>query len=1204
MEIGKLTRALLLSICLIASNTAKADMADFYSEPGSNPNRSLSSSSDFDAIDPFSGKLRLQHTDIFIPGNGGLDLEVVRSYTSGNVWNGQYGYSGWSMDFGYVEVADPTTLCISKVYGSTSSANPILVTQDGSQQVLFGVSATVGMPQWTFLYITKNFWKASCEAAGNGLVVTSPDGKTYDMTYLSSYGTGVVGQSRTRYYVTKITDRNGNYINITYLASQTNGALISTVTTSDGRQLSYSYTAADATGNVQLASITDGTRTWTYSYIVGSTVGLSVGTYLLSSVTLPDSTTWVYTYNYSLGTAASPTGTLGALIPGSYQVSQVKTPQGGLVNYTYGWSVFNNSVGLGYLGDFVVTSKKVTGGATWNYSYTPSSGVGVLDMTSVSIVDPVSAPRTDTYSHYGYNTILPTGELWKVGLLVTKTIGTKQREDYSWGWQTISDQQWNIRSFPWTVKQDGGLFLPKLLSKTITRDGGTYSTTYPSIDFFGNAWGATEVGPTGLNRAKTFNFSVVSYYDPKWILHQQTYEWYNGLNHSKILDANNNVLFDTQGAAITTAYTYNTDGTVATMTPPGGAIYAYSSIGVPTPSGTQYPTAYGTYFRGIPLSEQQQDGVSISRAVSNAGVVTSETNGNGNTTGYTYDGLNRLTSVTRPINNQVTITYSSNPYTKLATRGSLTETTLYDGFGRPTSVNLGGNTTTYQYDGLGRMTFKSNPNSTAGTNYTYDDLGRVSTVKYADGSSKTYGYGAISRTVTDENGNKTTYNFYAYGDPDKTYVTSIVPQDATATITIARDALDHPTLVTQGTVTRNYLYNGLGALLAEGDPELGATAPNLWTTAYTYDSAMNVAQRNSSGVLTNYTYDFHNRLVGVNNNAGMESTTNTYSKTGKILSSAFSGSLYSYPPGALTNSLAPSTRTFTYDANDNLVSDSLLVSDFMFSWATTYAYDGNDKISSVTYPISGQVVAFSPDVLGRPTAVSGYVSAASYWPSGQVNQITYQNGTTSSYGQNARLWPSSFSTQSTAAGSLINSTYAYDLTGNLTSIADATTPVFNRTFGYDSLNRLTTITASGSWGTGSISYDSVGNITSQTFGTSGMAYTYFSNNQLASVTGALRNTTYGYDIFGDVLTDGTGKIYTYDYKPTLIGVYNSNTSAAITYSYDGLNSRIRVLKNGIYTYEFSDQSGKLLAEYVPSQKQLTEYMYLGGMRVAQRVSYH
>ena len=36
-------------------------------------------------IDPFSGFLTLVHTDISLPGNGGLDLNIIRTYSS-HIW--------------------------------------------------------------------------------------------------------------------------------------------------------------------------------------------------------------------------------------------------------------------------------------------------------------------------------------------------------------------------------------------------------------------------------------------------------------------------------------------------------------------------------------------------------------------------------------------------------------------------------------------------------------------------------------------------------------------------------------------------------------------------------------------------------------------------------------------------------------------------------------------------------------------------------------------------------------------------------------------------------------------------------------------------------------------------------------------------------------------------------------------------------------
>ena len=72
-------------------------------------------------------------------------------------------------------------------------------------------------------------------------------------------------------------------------------------------------------------------------------------------------------------------------------------------------------------------------------------------------------------------------------------------------------------------------------------------------------------------------------------------------------------------------------------------------------------------------------------------------------------------------------------------------------------------------------------------------------------------------------------------------------------------------------------------------------------------------------------------------------------------------------------------------------------------------------------------------LLGRPTAVSGYATAVTYWPSGQVKQINYSNGTISSYAQNTRLWPSNFITK-LGTTNYLSSSYTYDGAGRLTGV--------------------------------------------------------------------------------------------------------------------------------------------------------------------------
>jgi YD repeat-containing protein len=137
--------------------------------------------------------------------------------------------------------------------------------------------------------------------------------------------------------------------------------------------------------------------------------------------------------------------------------------------------------------------------------------------------------------------------------------------------------------------------------------------------------------------------------------------------------------------------------------------------------------SYSSYKRGIPQSESHPESITISRVVSDAGNVTSETNGEGKTTSYGYDKMNRVTSIGMPVGNGVSISYGTT--SKTVTRGTLTESTSYDNFGRVTGVTLGGIARSYNVDALGRRTFESDPGASAGKSYQYPEsvncLGRT-----------------------------------------------------------------------------------------------------------------------------------------------------------------------------------------------------------------------------------------------------------------------------------------------------------------------------------------------------------------------------------------------------------------------------------------------------------------------------------------------
>ena len=67
---------------VVGSAFALDPIPSFYQEPGLSPNRAYVNQSLGEHIDPFTGKLQLHTTDLVIPGNGGLDITIQRSYNS------------------------------------------------------------------------------------------------------------------------------------------------------------------------------------------------------------------------------------------------------------------------------------------------------------------------------------------------------------------------------------------------------------------------------------------------------------------------------------------------------------------------------------------------------------------------------------------------------------------------------------------------------------------------------------------------------------------------------------------------------------------------------------------------------------------------------------------------------------------------------------------------------------------------------------------------------------------------------------------------------------------------------------------------------------------------------------------------------------------------------------------------------------------
>src|SRR5689334_23297440 len=129
-----------LLLCAQFCLPAFAEDQTHYDEPGITPGRDYISQHFAEHIDPFSGNLSLQQTDLSIPGNGGFDLVVRRSYNANAIALAASPFGrGWDIHFGRV------THRADQACSGADAQSLTLELPDGSRQTFHrssGVAAT------------------------------------------------------------------------------------------------------------------------------------------------------------------------------------------------------------------------------------------------------------------------------------------------------------------------------------------------------------------------------------------------------------------------------------------------------------------------------------------------------------------------------------------------------------------------------------------------------------------------------------------------------------------------------------------------------------------------------------------------------------------------------------------------------------------------------------------------------------------------------------------------------------------------------------------------------------------------------------------------------------------------------------------------------------------------------------------------------
>lgn len=424
------------------------------------------------------------------------------------------------------------------------------------------------------------------------------------------------------------------------------------------------------------------------------------------------------------------------------------------------------------------------------------------------------------------------------------------------------------------------------------------------------------------------------------------------------------------------------------------------------------------------------------------------------------------------------------------------------------------NVSTASYDLLGSVTRLAGPLGSA-TDYTYDDMGRLTSESTVSGGTKCYEYnelnvrkkitnarGQIRQVFHDAMGRITGYASpegsvsYTY-DANGNVLTVI---DSHGTITRTYDALNRVTSYTDtyGKVIR-YEYDAVGNLSK-------LIYPDNTAVTYAYDANRNLIRVTDwANRVTSYTYDENNRVVGVSKPDGSVTST-VYDNKQRVTSTVektadgtvISGFEYQYDDLSRIvkeNVLVNSTKIcYNYDALGRVLSkavkslsDNSVISTENFTYdaagnitdapESCFLYDTNNRLTTfngnaVSYDMDGNLLdngvqSFVYDSANRLVSVDGHAYTYNAEDVRIRNLCECCEDTTYMYDTNGKLSKLLVKTTNGSTTKYIYGrgligeevgnvfrTYHFDCRGSTIAITDVSGNITD-TFAYDTYGKLT-----------------------------------------------------------------------------------------------------------------------------------------------------
>jgi len=794
-----------------------------------------------DPIDLASGLQVLRVRDIAINGQRS-PIFIERVYRTLSTNPGPFGIGG-SHNYAYQA---------NTILNAAGQGAIVLIAPDGSQS-MFNVQ-----PDSTFTNSTIPSFR--------GAIMTHPSETVVNMRLRD--GTNYFFQSLVNgqfiFYLTSITDANGNTITITH-GNPSFPDQITRVTDPVGRSLTLTYDSSD-----RVTAITDPIgRTVSYAYNAQGT---------LAMVTDPAGGTTIYTYD-SQNRLTQIKDARGVVVAqNTYdtngRVIQQVQADGGVIKFAY--TLLNPSVPASPV---LLTAVTDPLGNTTTYRFDPN---GFL----LNVTDPTGQMRNFTRDPQHFNlpsAITGAGTCPACGdprlgdqaftydavgnvLTTTDSLGNTTAYTYDPVFNritSVTDPLGNMSKYSYdsagnplkTTDPNGNattLVRNSVGQVTQSTDPLGKSTTF-SYDAFGNV--ASIADPLGNKTSSTYDqvSRVVQVRDPLGVVIQVSYDALDrkiattkgqGNTVRFTYDPVGHFLSLTDEQGQTTSFTYDSAGRVKSLTDPRGktATLSYdlngNLIGFVDRRGQTGTFSYDAVNR--PIRQVYQDGSTVTSTYDANGRPVHVVDSAGGTFDLIYDATGRLTSPTTPFG---TVQFS------------------YDAKGRVISRQVVGQpAVTYAYDAAGNVVSASLAQASAVLGY--DALNRPAQLARSNGVSSQYTYDAARRLVSlAHSGGQgiqiPLINSYDAGSNRSLFTTNgALPQEATNTFDFAHR------LTQNGT---------------SGGP-----------TAYTYDDNGNVTSTTDSTGTTTYTWDSRNRLQSIAAPGGQK-TAYLYDFAGNLISQTDSG---------------------------------------------------------------------------------------------------------------------------------------------------------------------------------------------------------------------------------------------------------------------------------------------------------------------------